>query len=167
MKKYDEIKATVGTFKSINKTRESHITTKNQRLVVACYEELFKAIQNKDRKACFNFEYSLTKTTDTKLTEARVYDASDNKSLFQLYSKNSGKEYEIVLSKIDKYSKAFSEVLKDISTLSDGKVFKARCTFENVPEVIKRAHVVLACKGNIEDVKKALSPKTEAKSTKK
>lgn len=163
MKTYEEIKKNVTTFKSSDKTRESHIVTKNQRLVVACYEELFKAIQSKDRKACFNYEYTLTKTTDTKLTEARVYDASDNKSLFQLYSKDSGSAYEVVLSKIDKYNEAFREVLKDISTLSDGKVFKARCSFENLPEVIKRAHVVLACKGNIEDVRKALATKTSTK----
>ena len=163
MKTYEEIKKSVATFKSSDKTRESHINTKSQRLVVACYEELFKAIQSKDRKACFNYEYTLTKTDDTKMTEARVYDVSDNKSLFQMYSKESGKEYEIVLSKIERYREAFIEVLKDISTLSDGKVFKARCTFENVPEVIKRAHVVLSCKGNAEDVKKALSPKTTKK----
>lgn len=168
MKTYEEIKNTIDTFKSTNETRESFITTKNQRLVVACYEEVFSAIENDDRKCFLNFEYSLTKTTDTKLTEARVISTNDNKSLFQLYSKDAGKEYEVVLSKIEKYHELFVEALKDISTLSDGKVFKARCTFENLPLVIERAHAVLKTDTHDkkEDVKKDVK-KTSKKVTKK
>lgn len=162
MKTYEEIKNTIDTFKSANETREALIKTKNQRIVVACYEEIFKALKTKERVACFNFEYNLTKTTDTKLTEARVIDTSDNKSLFQLYSKESGKEYEVVLSKIEKYHDAFVEALKNVATLTNGKVFVARCTYENLPIVIEKAHSVL----NVGKTSTKTSPKSKG-STKK